>query len=122
TRDAATAFASAVAACMATILAWGAVQLVLSERETGSILAAGVPVWVAQLALPIGFALIALRLAGRAGQSGWAGRAGQAGWAGWAGQAGWALGFVGIAVGLALIRYPALLESRPAWPGLLVVL
>src|SRR5437762_10901787 len=98
---------------MATILAWGAVQLVLSERETGSILAAGVPVWVAQLALPIGFALIALRLAGRAGQAGWAGRAGQA---------GWALGFVGIAVGLALIRYPALLESRPAWPGLVVVL
>src|SRR5882724_8513625 len=49
-RDAATAFASAVAACMATILAWGAAQLVASEREAGTIIAAGVPAWVGQLA------------------------------------------------------------------------
>jgi C4-dicarboxylate transporter, DctM subunit len=109
-RDTATAFASAVAAAMATVLAWGGVQLVQSERETGSIIAAGVPVWVGQLALPIGFALIALRLAGKAG------RAGRAGWA------GKCLGFLGIAVGVALIRYPAILEMRPAWPGLLVIL
>src|SRR5207302_2317317 len=72
-RDAATAFASAVAASMATVLAWGAVQLVLSERETGSILAAGVPVWIGELALPLGLALIALRLARQAGRAGWAG-------------------------------------------------
>jgi len=109
-REAATAFASAVAACMATILMWGAVELVLSEREAGTIIAADVPAWVGQLALPIGFALIALRLAWKAG------RAGQAGWA------GRCLGFLGIAVGIALIRYPAILEMRPAWPGLLVVL
>ena len=87
---------------MATILAWGAVELVLSERDAGSIIAAGVPTWVAQLALPIGFTLIALRLAWRAGTS-WPARA---------------LGFAGIAVGAVLIRYPALLERRPAWPGL----
>jgi C4-dicarboxylate transporter DctM subunit len=101
-----TAFASAVAACMSTILAWGAVQLVQSEREVGSIIAAGVPTWVAQLALPIGFTLIALRLAWRAGPS-WPARA---------------LGFAGVAVGVALSRYPGLLENRPAWPGLVVVL
>jgi len=105
-RDGATTFASAVAACMATILAWGAVQLVLSERETGSIIAAGVPTWVGQLALPIGFALIALRVAWRAGKS-WPRRI---------------LGAAGIVAGMALIRYPGLLENRPAWPGLLVVL
>jgi C4-dicarboxylate transporter, DctM subunit len=104
-RDAATTFASAVAACMATILAWGAVQLVLSEREAGTIIAAGVPAWVAQLALPIGFALIALRLAWRGGKS-WPARA---------------LGTAGILVGIVLSRYPGLLENRPAWPGLLVV-
>src|SRR5258708_1504628 len=73
-REAAGAFASAVAACMATILAWGAVELVLSERETGTIIAAGVPAWVGQLALPIGFSLIALRLAGHAGKQRGAGR------------------------------------------------
>ncbi len=109
-RAIATALASAVAACMATVLAWGGVQLVLSEREVGSIIAAGVPTWVGQLALPIGFALIALRLAWRAGQAGQAGRAGRG------------MGFAGIGVGLLLIRYPALLEMRPAWPGLVVIL
>src|SRR4051812_5929884 len=105
-RHIAAAFASAVAACMSTILASGAVQLVLSEREVGSIIAAGVPTWVGQLALPIGFTLIALRLAWRAGPS-WPARA---------------LGFAGVLAGIALIRYPGLLENRPAWPGLAVVL
>src|SRR5207302_1330085 len=47
--DWASAFASAVAASMATVLAWGGVQLALSEREAGSIIAAGVPVRVRQL-------------------------------------------------------------------------
>jgi tripartite ATP-independent transporter DctM subunit len=106
-REIATAFASAAAAGVATILAWGGIQLVLSEREVGSILAAGVPTWIAQLALPFGFALIAVRLAWKAGRAGWGARA---------------VGFLGIAGGLALIRYPQLLEMRPAWPGLLVVL
>jgi C4-dicarboxylate transporter, DctM subunit len=108
-RQIASAFASAVAAGISTILAWGAIQLVMSEREVGSIIAAGVPTWVGQLALPIGFTLIALRLAWKAGG------AGQAGW-------GRLLGFAGIAVGLALIRYPSLVENRPAWPGLVIVL
>ena len=105
-RDGATAFASAVAACMATILFWGAVQLVVSERETGTIIAAGVPAWVGQLALPVGFALIAMRLAWRAGTS-WPERM---------------LGVAGILIGLALVRYPGLLENRPAWPGLAIII
>ena len=115
-REIASAFASAVAACISTILAGGAVQLVLSEREVGSIIAAGVPTWVGELALPIGFTLIALRLAWKAGSAGSAGQAGRAGW--W----GRLLGAVGIAVGLVLLRYPALVENRPAWPGLAIVL
>ena len=114
-RDWATAFASAVAACMATVLAWGGVQLAMSEREAGSIIAAGVPVWVGQLALPVGFALIALRLAWKAGQAGEAGRAGRAGWA------GRVLGVAGLVAGVVLIQYPMLLEMKPAWPGLLIV-
>jgi len=112
-REIATAFASAVAACMATVLAWGGVQLVQSEREVGSILAAGVPTWIAQLALPVGFALIALRLAWKAG------RAGDAGWAGWGARG---VGVLGLAAGVVLIQYPQLLAMRPAWPGLLVIL
>jgi len=119
-RQIASAFASAVAAGISTILAWGAVQLVISEREVGSIIAAGVPTWVGELALPIGFTLIALRLAWRAGTTSPAeqtGGAGQTGWV-WAGRL---LGVAGIAVGLALVRYPWLVENRPAWPGLAIV-
>ena len=120
-RQIASAFASAVAAGISTILAWGAVQLVISEREVGSIIAAGVPTWVGELALPIGFTLIALRLAWRAGTTSPAGEAGGAGQAGWV-WAGRLLGAAGIAVGLALVRYPWLVENRPAWPGLAIVL
>jgi C4-dicarboxylate transporter, DctM subunit len=105
-RRAAAVFAAAVAACMATILAGGAVQLVLSERETGTIIAANVPAWVGQLALPIGFALIALRLAWRADASWW----------------GKLVGVAGILAGVALIQFPAVLGHRPAWPGLVIVM
>jgi tripartite ATP-independent transporter DctM subunit len=105
-RRAAAVFSAAVAACMATILAGGAVQLVLSERETGTIIAASVPAWVGQLPLPIGFALIALRLAWRA-DSAWWGRL---------------IGAAGILVGFALVQFPGVLEHRPAWPGLVIVM
>jgi C4-dicarboxylate transporter, DctM subunit len=105
-RGATAVFASAVAACMATILAMGAVQLVATERETGTIIAANVPAWVGQLALPIGFALIALRLAWRAGDS-WAARL---------------IGAAGILIGLALSQVPGLTENHSAWPGLIIVI
>ena len=105
-RRAAAVFSAAVAACMATILAYGAVQLVIAERETGTIIAANVPAWVGQLALPVGFALIAVRLAWRADRSWW----------------GRAIAGVGILAGVALVRFPAILEHRPAWPGLVAVM
>ncbi len=91
---------------MATILAYGAVQLVVTERETGTIIAASVPAWVGQLALPVGFVLIALRLAWRADTSWW----------------GRAIGGAGILIGLVLVWFPGVLEHRPAWPGLVAVM
>jgi len=105
-RRPAAVFAAAVAACMATILACGAVELVITERETGTIIAANVPAWVGQLALPVGFALIALRLAWRADPSWW----------------GRAIGGAGIVIGLALVRFPGVLEHRTYWPGLVIVM
>jgi C4-dicarboxylate transporter DctM subunit len=105
-RGATSVFASAVAACMATILAMGAVQLVASERETGTIIAANVPAWVGQLALPIGFALIAVRLAWKAGTS-WLARL---------------IGAAGIVIGLVLAQVPGLTENHSAWPGLILVI
>ncbi len=105
-RRTAAIFSAAVAACMATILACGAVQLVLAERETGTIIAANVPAWVGQLALPVGFALIAVRLAWRADRSWW----------------GRAIAGAGILAGVTLVRFPSILEHRPAWPGLVAVM
>jgi tripartite ATP-independent transporter DctM subunit len=63
-------------------------------------------VWAAQLVLPLSFALIALRLVWRA-SSRWPGRL---------------LAATGLAAGALLGQFPQLLEARPAWPGLLVVL
>lgn len=43
-------------------LAWASLQMVRAEREGGGILAAGVPRWVAQLIMPVGFLVVAARL------------------------------------------------------------
>ena len=59
-------FSAAVAAAVATVLAWGSIDLIRAERETGTIIGAGIPAWVAQLVLPVGFGLIAARLVWRA--------------------------------------------------------
>jgi tripartite ATP-independent transporter DctM subunit len=99
-------FAAAVSSCMAALLTWGAIQLVVTEREAATTIGGGIPTWVAQLALPIGFALIAVRLAWRASDH-------------WRGRAVAALGMVAAVV---LIRQPALIEAQPAAPlvGLVV--
>ena len=55
-------FSSAFAAVITTFLCLAAVQLVQSEREGGKMLAYGIPVWTVQIIMPIGFAIIAIRL------------------------------------------------------------
>jgi len=55
-------FAAAVAAAVSLCLAWASLDFVLAERGGGAILAAGIPKWVAQGIMPVGFLLIALRL------------------------------------------------------------
>jgi len=57
-------FASgAVGAAVALLLAVAALDLIATERAAESTLVYGFPVWLAQLPLPLGFGLIALRLA-----------------------------------------------------------
>ena len=104
-RDGAAVFAAAVAACMATILTWGAIQLVATERETGTIIAADVPAWAAQLALPIGFALIAVRLVRRSSRR----------------RIGRLIAAAGPVAAVVLIAVPSILQDRPAALGLGVV-
>jgi len=43
------------------LLAWHAVRFVASERETGEMAFTLLPMWVAQLILPVAFGLVALR-------------------------------------------------------------
>ena len=72
-RTAATLFTAAVGGAITLLLCVASAQLVLSERAGGKTLIGGIPVWVAQLLLPIGFGLVALRLLWHAGAR-WAGR------------------------------------------------
>jgi C4-dicarboxylate transporter DctM subunit len=104
-QTAARIFTGAVGAAVSTLLCRAGLVLVLVEREAGTEIAAGVPVWVGQLVLPISFGAIALRLVWRASESRW----------------GRLLATSGIVAGLWLGQYPQLLEGRPAWPGLLLI-
>ncbi len=61
-REAARIGAYSVAAGITALLARASWDLVVIERQAGTEVAVGFPVWVAQLAMPIGFVLIALRL------------------------------------------------------------
>jgi C4-dicarboxylate transporter DctM subunit len=55
-------FSGSVAAAFTVVLTIASVKFVLQQREAGNILAYGVPIWIPQAILPLGFAAIALRL------------------------------------------------------------
>ena len=99
-------FAGAVGALICTVLAMGAVALVKSDRLAGDMLTPQIPVWAADLVLPIGFALIAIRLAWRASPT----------------AGGRAIAFVGIAAGLLVNNYRAALNGHALAPWLILVL
>src|SRR5262245_17838293 len=54
-------FAGFVGAAVSTLFCLGGLALVRSDAAAGDLIAETVPSWVAELALPIGFGLIALR-------------------------------------------------------------
>src|SRR5436309_2996755 len=56
-------FTRTVAVIVGALLGLASVELVLAERAGGNVIAYGIPVWLGQAALPLGFALITLRLA-----------------------------------------------------------
>jgi C4-dicarboxylate transporter DctM subunit len=61
-RSAAQVFTCSIAGAVTTLLAVASYQFVQFEREGGNILVGSIPIWVAQLILPIGFGLVAMRL------------------------------------------------------------
>ena len=66
-------FSASFGAAVSFYLGFASYQFVLSERGAGKILAYGIPIWVVQSILPIGFAAIALRLLWRSSDR-WIGR------------------------------------------------
>jgi tripartite ATP-independent transporter DctM subunit len=96
-----------IGAMVTTILGLGGLRLLQAHRDIGSEIALGVPVWAADLAFPIAFGLIALRLVWGSGSSAWARL----------------VAATGLVAGWALYSYPDLLLDAPAWPwlGLLIV-
>jgi C4-dicarboxylate transporter, DctM subunit len=98
--------AGAAGAAVSTLFVLGGVTLVGSDRMAGDIIAAGVPVWVADLVLPVGFALITGRLVWRASPT----------------RLGRLVAACGIIAGLLLYLHRDALDGQPLWPWLTGVL
>ncbi len=105
-RAAAGVLTGGVSAMVATLLGRASLDLVRIEREGGIEMAAGVPVWVGQAVMPIGFALLALRLAWKASDL-WVGRA---------------LAAFGIVLGLWIGANADAFADRSAAPWLVLIL
>ena len=60
------AVSAAGAAFASLVLAWASAQLVASERAAGGILGLGIPLWIVESVMPLGFAAIALWMLRRA--------------------------------------------------------
>jgi tripartite ATP-independent transporter DctM subunit len=99
-------FAGLVGAAVSTLFCLGGVALVRSDKAAGDIIAAGVPTWIADLALPIGFGLIALRLVWRAAPN----------------LAGRAIAALGIVAGVVIYRYTDAFVGASMWPWLTAVI
>jgi tripartite ATP-independent transporter DctM subunit len=61
-KSAALILSSGMAAVISAFLCAASVQFVLTEKSSGGRLAYGIPLWLVELVLPLGFGLIALRL------------------------------------------------------------
>jgi C4-dicarboxylate transporter, DctM subunit len=88
------------------LLLRSSLDLVILEREAGMPLALGIPVWVAQIAMPLGFLIIGLRAVARADER----------------LSGRVLAAVGLLAGLWVAGGPALVEQLSAWPAVLVLI
>jgi C4-dicarboxylate transporter, DctM subunit len=98
--------AAAAGAAISTLFVAGGLTLVQSDRLAGDIIASGVPVWIADLALPVGFALITARLVWRASPT----------------RLGRIIAALGIAGGIVLYMHREALDGQALWPWLAAVL
>jgi C4-dicarboxylate transporter, DctM subunit len=142
-RRAADILAAAFGAGSAAVLASGGWQMAMTEREVGTDIGAGIQAWVAQLVLPIAFALIAVRIVWRPGfnalnpdpdarlrgsrsaedgsRAAGAGRSARLSGERtiWVDRA---LASLGILAAIVLVRAPSIIEGASVWPiGILIV-
>ena len=94
-----------VTAAVAGLLVWGGIELVMTTREQGSTIGRDIPTWIAQLVLPVGLAVIAVRVVRLAS-------------AHWTGRVLAALGFI---VPVVFWWNPELLFDRTVWPWAVVL-
>ena len=95
-----------VASMIAIIFAAGGWKLLQTYRQGGDLIATLIPMWIGVLVLPVGFALIALRLAWRASPH-WVGRM---------------VAALGIPLGLWVAGQADLIAAHIVWPWFLLVL
>ena len=125
-RRAADILAAGFGAMCAIVLAWGGWQMTSIEREGGANIGAGIPTWIAQIVLPIGFAMIALRVVWRVGalSAAHGGDAGEGSARPQPSDTIWidrALAALGLAAGVLMIAVPSTIEARPLLPILALV-
>ena len=135
-RRAADILAAAFGACAAIVLAWGGWQMAVVEREAGTNIGAGIPTWIAQIVLPISFAVIAVRIGWKCGTPATPtlandGRASEGRLAtptlandGRASEGRWldrSLASLGILAGILFIRAPSLIETAPLPLGFTII-
>lgn len=104
-REVAKVFAALVSSAISVVLGRAGWELAMVERQAGTEVALGLPVWVVLLVLPVAFGLIALRLV-------------------WLSSPRWwerGIAALGIVIGLALGHWPGLLEGFPFWPLLILI-
>ena len=124
-RRAADILASAFGACAALILSWGGYQMVMSEREAGANIGAGIQTWMAELVLPIAFALIAARIVWKVGNLSEVSAVDASSGAKVAHPGAlWfdrALASLGLIAGVLFLRVPSILETHALWPAFVIV-
>jgi len=103
--DIAHIISATVGAAVSTLFVLGGIALVQSDRQAGDVIAVGIPNWIADLALPIGFALIAARLVWRASPAWW----------------GRAIAALGIVAGIVIHSQAGAFEGHAMWPWLLMI-
>ena len=99
-------FVAMIAVAVTTALCWGAVELLRTQRQMGSIIALHVPVWSMQVVMPVALAAIGLRLTWHASPR-WQGRV---------------VAAAGIPLGAWLVWRPEILASGHPWAAVAVII